>query len=65
METSFVTEREGANEKLRDEIMLLVGWCQELDMGRLPEGFQDFIKQPIVDGWEESDKLLMIMKKYL
>ena len=50
METLFVTEREGANEKLRDEIMLLVGWCQELDMGRLPEGFQDFIKQPIVDG---------------
>jgi len=43
----MIAERENANEKLRNEIMLMVGWCQELDMGRLPEGFQEFIKQPI------------------
>ena len=41
------SEREGANEKLRNEIMTLAGWCQELDMGRLPDGLQDFLKQPI------------------
>ena len=43
----IITERENANEKLRSEIMLLAGWCQELDMGRLPEGFQEFLKRPI------------------
>jgi len=43
----MIAERENANEKLRNEIMLMAGWCQELDMGRLPEGFQEFIKQPI------------------
>ena len=41
------SEREGANEKLSNEIMTLAGWCQELDMGRLPDGLQDFLKQPI------------------
>merc|ERR1719340_292179 len=35
----MIAERENANEKLRNEIMLMAGWCQELDMGRLPEGF--------------------------
>jgi len=43
----MIAEREGANEKLRNEMMMLVGWCQELDMGRLPEGFQEYIKRPI------------------
>merc|ERR1712243_187137 len=43
----MIAEREGANEKLRNEMMSLAGWCQELDMGRLPDGLQDFLKQPI------------------
>ena len=50
------SEREGANEKLSNEIMTLAGWCQELDMGRLPDGLQDFLKQPI----EGSQNILKV-----
>ena len=47
VDLNLYTEREGANEKLRDEMLQLVGWCQELDLGRLPPGFQEFLKQPL------------------
>ena len=36
--------------------MTLAGWCQELDMGRLPDGLQDFLKQPI----EGSQNILKV-----
>ena len=43
----MILERERANEKLRDELLKYVGWCQELDCGRLPDGFQDFIEKQV------------------
>ena len=45
--SSYLVEREGANDKLRDELLKYVGWCQELDMGRLPDGFQEFLEKQI------------------
>ena len=39
-----IAERERANDKLRNELMTYVTWCKELDMGRIPEGFEEFMK---------------------
>merc|ERR1711892_307381 len=39
-----IAERERANDKLRNELMTYVSWCKELDMGRIPEGFEGFMK---------------------
>ena len=44
---NYLAEREGANDKLREELLKYVSWCQELDMGRLPDGFQDFLEKQI------------------
>jgi len=40
----MIAEREKANDKLRDELMKYVSWCKELDMGRIPDGFERFMK---------------------
>ena len=40
----MMAERERANDKLRNELVMYVAWCKELDMGRIPEGFDDFMK---------------------
>ena len=40
-----LAEREGANDKLREELLKYVSWCQELDRGRLPDGFQEFLEK--------------------
>merc|ERR1712243_299740 len=40
----MIAEREKANDKLRDELMMYVSWCKELDMGRIPDGFKRFMK---------------------
>eukprot|EP00092_Neocalanus_flemingeri_P011085 GFUD01011933.1.p1 GENE.GFUD01011933.1~~GFUD01011933.1.p1 ORF type:complete len:173 (-),score=52.44 GFUD01011933.1:174-692(-) len=39
-----IAERERANDKLRNELVMYVAWCRELDMGRIPEGFDDFMQ---------------------
>ena len=39
-----IAERERANDKLRNELTTYVNWCKELDMGRMPEGFEGFMK---------------------
>ena len=39
-----IAEREKANDKLRNELVMYVAWCRELDMGRIPEGFDAFMK---------------------
>ena len=40
----MIAEREKANDALREELMRYVSWCRELDMGRIPEGFDKFMK---------------------
>ena len=40
----MIAEREKANDKLRNELVMYVAWCRELDMGRIPEGFDGFMK---------------------
>merc|ERR1711872_869065 len=40
----MIAEREKANDLLRDELIMYVSWCKELDMGRIPEGFDRFMK---------------------
>ena len=39
-----IAERERANDKLRNELEMYVAWCREMDMGRMPHGFEEFIK---------------------
>ena len=39
-----IADREKANDKLRNELVMYVAWCRELDMGRIPEGFDGFMK---------------------
>ena len=39
-----IAETEKANDKLRNELVMYVAWCRELDMGRIPEGFDGFMK---------------------
>ena len=39
-----IAEREKANDKLRNELVMYVAWCRELDKGRIPEGFDGFVK---------------------
>ena len=41
-------------------MMLLVGWCQELDMGRMPDGFHDFLKRPINEGCNQRNSFYVI-----
>merc|ERR1712037_918735 len=37
--------RQSAREcRARNELMIYVSWCKELDMGRIPEGFDGFLK---------------------
>merc|ERR1719244_748504 len=33
-----------ARKKLRYELSMYVSWCKELDMGRIPDGFERFMK---------------------
>ena len=30
---------------MREELLKYVSWCQELDRGRLPDGFQEFLEK--------------------
>lgn len=48
----MILEREKANMVLRAELNKYVGWCRELDMGRLPDGWHSFIqvKEETVEG---------------
>merc|ERR1711874_205280 len=40
----MIAEREKANDRLRDELMMYVSWCKELDQNKVPEGFDGFMK---------------------
>lgn len=44
----IILERERANIVLKQELEKYVSWCTELDKGRLPEGWNEFIKSPQV-----------------
>ena len=38
-------EREKANIKLKDELLVYQKWCHELDKGRIPDGLQEMLKE--------------------
>jgi len=40
----LLLEREKANIKLREELMLYQKWCHEMDKGRIPDGLQEMLK---------------------
>lgn len=40
----LLLEREKANIKLREELVLYQKWCHELDKGRIPDGLQEMLK---------------------
>merc|ERR1712013_698869 len=41
----IISAREQANNRLRDELVRLVDMCHELDKGRVPEGFEEMLRQ--------------------
>merc|ERR1712037_424641 len=41
----IIAAREEANNRLRDELSRLVDMCHELDKGRVPEGFEEMLRQ--------------------
>jgi len=43
-----ILERERANLVLKQELEKYVSWCAQLDKGRLPEGWNEFIESPQV-----------------
>merc|ERR1711893_147340 len=40
----LLLEREKANIKLREELMLYQKWCHEMGKGRIPDGLQEMLK---------------------
>ena len=38
-------EREKANIKLKEELLVYQKWCHELDKGRIPDGLQEMLKE--------------------
>jgi len=40
----LLLEREKANLKLKEELLLYQKWCHELDKGRIPDGLQEMLK---------------------
>jgi len=41
----IIAAREQANDKLREELVRLVDMCHELDKGRVPDGFEEMLRQ--------------------
>ena len=41
----LLLEREKANIKLKDELLVYQKWCHELDKGRIPDGLQEMLKE--------------------
>ena len=41
----LLLEREKANLKLREEMILYQKWCNELDKGRIPDGLQEMLNE--------------------
>lgn len=41
----LILEREKANILLREELLKYQKWCHELDKGRIPEGFHEFMNE--------------------
>merc|ERR1712018_601755 len=41
----LLLEREKANIKLRDELIVYQKWCHEMDKGRIPDGLQEMLKE--------------------
>jgi len=41
----LLLEREKANLKLKEELLVYQKWCHELDKGRIPDGLQEMLKE--------------------
>jgi len=41
----LLLEREKANIKLKEELLVYQKWCHELDKGRIPDGLQEMLKE--------------------
>lgn len=40
----LLLERERANIKIRDELLKYQTWCHEIDLGRIPEGLNEVLR---------------------